>query len=1735
MSAGSFLWIGLHREKLWSDGSSSLFRHWANGQPDFSAGECVTTAFNDSGRWSDDNCFHSFPFICYETTPLNAESFRSTGQDETSITLQWNKVNNNVSFILQFNGTQINISAPDGDGPVTHTVSSLTAGTKYTFTLFSVFENIRSSGLNITAVTAPTNAESFTLTGQHKTSITLQWNKVNNNVSFILQFNGTQINIPAPDGDGPVTHTVSSLTAGTKYTFTLFSVFDNVRSSGLNITAVTAPPNPESFRSTGQDETSITLQWNKVNNNVSFILQFNGTQINISAPDGDGPVTHTVSSLTAGTTYTFTLFSVFDNVRSSGVNIAAVTAPAYPESFRLKAQDETSITLQWNKVNNNVSFILQFNGTQINISAPDGDGPVTHTVSSLTAGTKYTFTLFSVFDNIRSSGLNITAVTAPPNAESFRTTGQDETSITLQWNKVNNNVSFILQFNGTQINISAPDGDGPVTHTVSSLTAGTKYTFTLFSVFENVRSSGLNITAVTAPANLESFGSIGQDETSITLQWNKVNNNVSFILQFNGTQINIPAPDGDGPVTHTVSSLTAGTKYTFTLFSVFENIRSSGLNITAVTAPLNAESFRSTGQDETSITLQWNKVNNNVSFILQFNGTQINISAPDGDGPVTHTVSSLTAGTKYTFTLFSVFENIRSSGLNITAVTAPLNAGNFRSTGQDETSITLQWNKVNNNVSFILQFNGTQINIPAPDGDGPVTHTVSSLTAGTKYTFTLFSVFENIRSSGLNITAVTVDKIIHCLFSVSAPLNAESFRSTGQDETSITLQWNKVNNNVSFILQFNGTQINISAPDGDGPVTHTVSSLTAGTKYTFTLFSVFENVRSSGLNITAVTAPANLESFGSIGQDETSITLQWNKVNNNVSFILQFNGTQINIPAPDGDGPVTHTVSSLTAGTKYTFTLFSVFENIRSSGLNITAVTAPLNAESFRSTGQDETSITLQWNKVNNNVSFILQFNGTQINISAPDGDGPVTHTVSSLTAGTKCTFTLFSVFENVRSSGLNITAVTAPLNAGNFRSTGQDETSITLQWNKVNNNVSFILQFNGTQINISAPDGDGPVTHTVSSLTAGTKYTFTLFSVFDNVRSSGLNITAVTAPANLESFGSIGQDETSITLQWNKVNNNVSFILHFNGTQINIPAPDGDGPVTHTVSSLTAGTKYTFTLFSVFENIRSSGLNITAVTAPLNAESFRSTGQDETSITLQWNKVNNNVSFILQFNGTQINISAPDGDGPVTHTVSSLTAGTKYTFTLFSVFENVRSSGLNITAVTAPLNAGNFRSTGQDETSITLQWNKVNNNVSFILQFNGTQINISAPDGDGPVTHTVSSLTAGTKYTFTLFSVFDNVRSSGLNITAVTAPANLESFGSIGQDETSITLQWNKVNNNVSFILQFNGTQINIPAPDGDGPVTHTVSSLTAGTKYTFTLFSVFENIRSSGLNITAVTAPLNAESFRSTGQDETSITLQWNKVNNNVSFILQFNGTQINISAPDGDGPVTHTVSSLTAGTKYTFTLFSVFENVRGSGLNITAVTAPANLGSFRLTAQDETSITLQWNKVNNNVSFILQFNGTQINISAPDGDGPVTHTVSSLTAGTKYTFTLFSVFDNVRSSGLNITAVTAPLNAESFRSTGQDETSITLQWNKVNNNVSFILQFNGTQINISAPDGDGPVTHTVSSLTAGTKYTFTLFSVFDNVRSSGLNITAVTGKICHFIHLFLTRHNTAGLFYT
>ncbi|XP_028438316.1 C-type lectin domain family 4 member K-like [Perca flavescens] len=65
---GFYSWIGLSRDPWkWSDGSTSSFSFWKNGQPDNNGNEtCVTADFSQSGAWEGWSCDMERAFICYD-------------------------------------------------------------------------------------------------------------------------------------------------------------------------------------------------------------------------------------------------------------------------------------------------------------------------------------------------------------------------------------------------------------------------------------------------------------------------------------------------------------------------------------------------------------------------------------------------------------------------------------------------------------------------------------------------------------------------------------------------------------------------------------------------------------------------------------------------------------------------------------------------------------------------------------------------------------------------------------------------------------------------------------------------------------------------------------------------------------------------------------------------------------------------------------------------------------------------------------------------------------------------------------------------------------------------------------------------------------------------------------------------------------------------------------------------------------------------------------------------------------------------------------------------------------------------------------------------------------------------------------------------------------------------------------------------------------------------------------
>ncbi|KAL3967630.1 type I keratin, acidic [Sarotherodon galilaeus] len=346
--------------------------------------------------------------------------------------------------------------------------------------------------------------------------------------------------------------------------------------------------------------------------------------------------------------------------------------------------------------------------------------------------------------------------------------------------------------------------------------------------------------------------------------------------------------------------------------------------------------------------------------------------------------------------------------------------------------------------------------------------------------------------------------------------------------------------------------------------------------------------------------------------------------------------------------------------------------------------------------------------------------------------------------------------------------------------------------------------------------------------------------------------------------------------------------------------------------------------------------------------------------------------------------------------------------------------------------------------------------------------------------------------------------------------PDNVHSVNVITQTESSITLTWNKVNNIPTYFLQYGNITDDINKTE-EGPIVHVVTSLTAGKNYTFTLFTS-EGLNSSGYRFSAVTAPRNAEEFKKNGQNETSITLGWKTVPNIDNYILTFNEREINIS----NSAEEYKVSNLTSGTRYNFTLFTVFGNVSSSGVNCIAVTAPKDVQTVTVT-QNENSVTLTWEKVKDTLTYILEYDSGNIVIGKNDMDGcttsgaSVTCVVSSLEAGTNYNFTLFTVFENISSSGYNFSAPTVPPVVPWVSVTERFTNNITLEWENMNKAWQYQLQINGRVSDNVSDSSSDTIRKVVTSLQPGTEYDFSLTTVFAGLRSTPYTNFTVTAIDC------------------
>jgi predicted RNA-binding protein with TRAM domain len=509
--------------------------------------------------------------------------------------------------------------------------------------------------------------------------------------------------------------TVGGLTNGESYTFTVTAT--NANGTGpVSIPSNSVVPSAVPDAPTGvtgvAGDSSAAVSWTPGFNEGSAITSYsvsatdnttpaNGGQTctyTVSQPEND---TCTVSGLTDGDSYTFTVSAT--NANGTGAASSA-SSPVTPSRV---PDAPTGVTATAANNSASVSFTPGGGGgstiTGYTVTAADNTTPVNGgqtasgasspiTVSGLTNGDSYTFTVTAT--NANGTGpasvpSNSATPVAVPDAPTGVSAVPGNSSAAVSWNPAGNEGSTILSYQATAspggasctYTVSQPEND---TCTVTGLTNGTAYTFTVTATNANGTGANSSTSSPVTPS------SVPDAPTSVTatpaassaaVKWNAAGNEGSTILSYQATAspggasctYTVSQPEND---TCTVTGLTNGTAYTFTVRAT--NANGTGANssasskVTPSSVPDAPTSVTATPA-ASSAAVKWNAAGNEGSTILSYRATAspggasctYTVSKPEND---TCTVTGLTNGTAYTFTVTAT--NANGTG----AASAPSNS-----------------------------------------------------------------------------------------------------------------------------------------------------------------------------------------------------------------------------------------------------------------------------------------------------------------------------------------------------------------------------------------------------------------------------------------------------------------------------------------------------------------------------------------------------------------------------------------------------------------------------------------------------------------------------------------------------------------------------------------------------------------------------------------------------------------------------------------------------------------------------------------------------------------------------------------------------------------------------------------------------------------------------------------------------------------------------------------------------
>jgi len=535
----------------------------------------------------------------------------------------------------------------------------------------------------------------------------------------------------------------TGLTAGTTYTFTVTNDASctSVASANAIINAAPAVPTAPVIGTITQPTCSVAT------GSVALSgLPASGTWTVTVSPGGATATgtgtTTTIGSLTAGTTYTFTVTNAAGCTSVASANAIVNAQPTTPTAPIVGTITQPTCSAPTGSV---ALSGLPASGTWTVTASPGGATATgtgtTGNITGLTAGTTYTFTVTNSggCTSVASTNAAINAAPAIPTTPVIGTITQPSCSVSTGSVALSG-----LPASGTWTVTVSPGGATSTgtgtTTTIGSLTAGTTYTFTVTNAAgcTSVASANAAINTVPGAPTAPVIGTITQPTCSVAngsvdLSGLPASGNWTVTVSPSGTTIN-----GTGTTT-TIGSLTAGTTYTFTVTNDL-----GCTSTTSANAAINTQPTTPTVPIIGTVTQPTCSVaTGGVDFSgLPASGTWTITASPGGataNGTgTTGSITGLVAGTTYTFTVTNA-----AGCTSVASANAVLNTQPTTPTAPILGTVTQPTCSVSTGSVALsgLPASGTWTVTASPGGatisGTGTTASFSGLSQGTTYTFTV--------------------------------------------------------------------------------------------------------------------------------------------------------------------------------------------------------------------------------------------------------------------------------------------------------------------------------------------------------------------------------------------------------------------------------------------------------------------------------------------------------------------------------------------------------------------------------------------------------------------------------------------------------------------------------------------------------------------------------------------------------------------------------------------------------------------------------------------------------------------------------------------------------------------------------------------------------------------------------------------------------------------------------------